>query len=311
METQIKHRNITTSVLVALISLLAPGIGHVIGGKFARGAIIFCALVIVMIISDVTHLMYYSLGARIIYVSLCAILLIFALDSYAINRQPQGVNLQWYNKWYIYILMLMLLNILNGFVMASWGYRQYIIEKNDTNSPTIKNGDIVIAQMAYGQSAGFHLLKSAATLPQPVYIFHAPKYIAGDMVLYHLPSKENFGSAFATGYITLPAKFYDQIYQHEKNKIIIRRLIASAGDNVEIKHGQVFVNQKLLNEPYVLPLNNVKSSQQNFGPVRVPAATVFVLGDNRDNSLDSRHYGFIPIENIQGKVISTLLTMSG
>ena len=77
----------------------------------------------------------------------------------------------------------------------------------------------------------------------------------------------------------------------------IKRLIGMPGDRVEIHGGVVSVNGKALVEPY---RNGPPSALDNYGPVTIPAHNYFVLGDNRDDSYDSRFWGFVPESNIIG-----------
>lgn len=80
------------------------------------------------------------------------------------------------------------------------------------------------------------------------------------------------------------------------NKDLIKRVIALGGDTVEGRDDGVWVNGKKLNEPYVR--NQVTST---FAPVTVPKGKVWVMGDNRGNSSDSRRFGAIDDDLIVGK----------
>lgn len=78
----------------------------------------------------------------------------------------------------------------------------------------------------------------------------------------------------------------------------IKRLIAMPGDKVEVKNHETYVNDKKLDEPYIK-----EKSKDDFGPVVVPEGSLFVMGDNRNNSADSREWGFLPEQNVTGRTL--------
>lgn len=79
----------------------------------------------------------------------------------------------------------------------------------------------------------------------------------------------------------------------------IKRVIGVAGDSIEGRNGRVFLDGKPIREPYLQP--GVQTS--DFGPVDVPEGRIFVMGDNRTNSADSREFGPVPIDTVVGRAL--------
>jgi len=77
----------------------------------------------------------------------------------------------------------------------------------------------------------------------------------------------------------------------------VKRIIAVPNDKVKIKDGEVYLNGKALAEEYKL-----EARYTDFTETRIPEGHYFVLGDNRNNSEDSRYWGFVPEENMLGRV---------
>jgi signal peptidase I len=97
-------------------------------------------------------------------------------------------------------------------------------------------------------------------------------------------------------------------YPLDPNLDFIKRIIALPGDTVQGINKDIYVNGKRLKEPYVQHIDNFVlpayiSPRDNFGPLRVPKDSYFAMGDNRDNSKDSRFWGFVPRHNIKGKAM--------
>jgi signal peptidase I len=96
------------------------------------------------------------------------------------------------------------------------------------------------------------------------------------------------------------------IYPLEPEKDFIKRVIGVPGDTVKIVNKKLYVNgaeaqdsHAVYKEDTLLPGDIQK--RDNFGPITVPPGKIFVLGDNRDRSLDSRFWGFVPQEDVKGK----------
>jgi len=83
---------------------------------------------------------------------------------------------------------------------------------------------------------------------------------------------------------------------HKPNTAFIKRVVGLPGEVLEIRHNQVYVNNRALNEPYLQ-----REWHDDRPAEKIPDHMVFVMGDNRDNSNDSRSWGELPVANIQAK----------
>jgi signal peptidase I len=90
-------------------------------------------------------------------------------------------------------------------------------------------------------------------------------------------------------------------YPWDEKRDFIKRLVATAGEEIYIKGRTVYINGKPLDEPYAVFSDTNPQSNAEHGPTVVPPGSFFVMGDNRDNSQDSRYWGFLKREKIRGK----------
>jgi signal peptidase I len=98
------------------------------------------------------------------------------------------------------------------------------------------------------------------------------------------------------------------IYPEDRSKDFIKRLIGLPGDAIEIRDKQIILNGLPCSDSHGVYVDNpiIPGSVQprdNFGPVTVPEDSLFVMGDNRDESYDSRFWGFVPMKDVLGKAL--------
>jgi signal peptidase I len=97
----------------------------------------------------------------------------------------------------------------------------------------------------------------------------------------------------------------------EPDRDLIKRVIGLPGDRLELRRKRMYVNDNRLDEPYVQFLESPSEDgppkpgdlREEYGPVTVPEGQYFMMGDNRDNSQDSRYWGFLPQEYVKGKAL--------
>jgi len=114
-------------------------------------------------------------------------------------------------------------------------------------------------------------------------------------------------------------------YPKDESKDFIKRIIGIEGDKIEIRNDTLYVNEEKIKTEFIAKYNDNNISDadryeeyfgerkhlildqykmhENFGPVTVPENSIFVLGDNRDNSQDSRYWGFVSLDKVIGKAL--------
>lgn len=133
--------------------------------------------------------------------------------------------------------------------------------------------------------------------------FHA-EYKRGDIITFESPKKDLSPTEKAI-YDNEPTSIFGKFsyYVLEANKTsFIKRVIGLPGEHVEIKHGRVYINGEELQEDYLQEGVITETKNKNLEDFIVPEGYIFAIGDNRQGSMDCRHFGCIPYEKIEGKV---------
>ena len=290
-ETAAGNRHRRHAWLAVVLSFVTPGLGHIYCGRFVRG-LVFVVLCFVPILF--VDLAFITSGAGwIVFVILgclvsLALPVVAAVDGYKSARRTRpDYAPKEYNRWYVYLLVFLV--AASGSLHMSLPSALYIratyIEPFRVPAwsmyPTIRDGDRLLADKV-------------------VYCRHDPR--KGDIVVFKNPQN------------------------HRMN--YIKRIVAVAGETVRIEAGDVYVNgHKLTRRPagtmqYNGPQGKVQGqafvetngqaeytiflasdhqhaqSMTDFGPLTVPDHHCFLLGDNRNSSLDSRQFGPVPLATI-------------
>lgn len=95
-------------------------------------------------------------------------------------------------------------------------------------------------------------------------------------------------------------------YPKDENRDFIKRVIGLPGEVLEIKAQKIYINGKPIDEPYIIHQDPYQEGRpyyprDNFGPVTIPERSLFVMGDNRENSQDSRYWSFLDMDRLKGK----------
>jgi signal peptidase I len=265
MEKPSNHRSRKPAV-AAILSLAAAGLGHVYAGRPWQAALMVIASAIAANLSLATFL-YSDLGWTSILLAvllpIVAALSIAVHSAFIASRVPADQPLKAYQRWYVYVLFFVVAAILTFKMIGMWGeFKTYRVPTSSMED-AIMPGDFFLAKMS-------------------AYDRHEPS--RGDVVIL--------------------------IYPVDGKTVYVERCVGLPGDSILIEDKTLFVNGVPAIEPSTIKFidatvlkrgDNERDTRDNFGPYVVPPDSYFVLGDNRDNSYDSRYWRCAKRRHIIGK----------
>lgn len=262
------------SRLAALLLSVCPGLGQQYSGHIVRGIVLYVSLIILSWLTAAIF-MFVEGRAGVILFSVPVIgFVLIALDAYRLaGRQTRDYRLRWFNRWWIYpavfLLLLVTVNPLMDMIVGKTITRAHLAH-TDSMLPTVLDNDVLLVN------------KLAYRISEPT---------RGDIALIDFNKKRD-----------------PNITKMAMDDQLVRRIIALPGDKVEIKGRDLLVNGKKIEEPYAFYSESDRPLyvENTFGPVTVPPDAYFVLGDNRNFSIDSRVLGFIDKGLIGGKITKIL-----
>ena len=169
-------------------------------------------------------------------------------------------------------------------VLIALFIRAFIVQAfkipSSSMEPTLQVGDyILVSKFIYGIRIPFTKTK--------LFQFSKPK--RGDIVVF--------------------------IYPKDRSKDFIKRVIGTEGEKVEIIHNKIYINDQLIEDSWgqydeKSEWSKYFQSKERYGPETIPKDSIFVLGDNRDNSQDSRFWGFVNINEVKGKAFIVYFSLN-
>jgi signal peptidase I len=250
-------------VVALLLSFITPGLGQTYNGRLKRGAIFYLVGFFLAAVLLFSGLFFKFYGMIFCLAILLLLFLFILSDAFIGAVKLKEIALKPYNKWHLYLII---------FLISTFVIQPFV-------SSSIKNNiarayKIPSSAMEPTLLVGDHLIAN-----MKIYKKEIPK--RGDIVIFEYPK--------------------------DPSKDFIKRVIGLEGEKVEIVQNKIYINDKLLNDPwgYYQESGVTKYFQglENFGPVAVPKESLFVLGDNRNNSQDSRFWGYVNIKKLKGKAL--------
>lgn len=258
----------TRPVIALLLSLIAPGLGQVYNGKLKRGIVFFLVFETLLILLYLVSGLRFKFNGFILLLACGFTFLGFFI--YILSDAFRGVNRlrvtvrKPYHRWYFYVAISAVIFLINEFILPPV-------------LPDIKSFKAYKFSSISMEPA--LLVGDRLVTDRKIYREEKPK--RGDIVIFEFPK--------------------------DPSKDFLKRVIGLEGEKVEITNNKVYINDKLIDDPWGYYESSGQKKYlkelENFGPVVVPKDSLFVLGDNRDNSMDSRIFGFVDLTKVKGKAL--------
>ena len=246
-----------------LLTFFTIGLGHLYCGEINKGIRLYVAGQVFVVFAYSSYLFYAPVGPAFALAFLFSYMIYCIIDS-ARYAKASGLaySLKNYNKWYVYLICW----FVAGFCVHS--LIQPLVKANIAQAYKIPSG-----AMKQTIQVGDHIVANKL-----IYKVSSPK--RGDIIIFPFPE--------------------------EPSKVFIKRVIAIGGETIEIKNKQVYIDGKKYHENYKIhsDSNIIPKDIQprdNFEPIKIPEDSLFVMGDNRDHSYDSRFWGFVKKSSAKGK----------
>lgn len=247
-----------------MLTLLTIGLGHMYSGRIQKGIRLYLGLYIVLPACMIFLFLYPSLAAILFSLAVGFAYFVYAvIDSVLTAKRGRSFyQLKNYNRWYFYIAVILASTFIIQPVL-SHSIKKQIIQAYKIPAGSLKPALLIGDQI---------LAKTGFAVNNGVQ--------KGDVIIFSHPQ--------------------------DPSKDFIKRVVAIGGESIEIKGKKIYINHEKINEPYVIhsdsriiPAN--LSPRDNMPAVKVPDDSLFVMGDNRDNSHDSRFWGFVETSAVKGK----------
>ena len=259
-----------------LLTLCVTGLGHLYAGR-PRAALAFVLAGHLYGVALLLLILSRPSAPELLLAVVIAVLLVVTTMVHAglaATRAARPYELRWYNRWWIYVLVLL-------FAWFVW-------------RPGLK-------------ALIRHSVLSAYRIPSPAM---EPSILVGDFL---------FADTRAAAR-RMPQRNDVVIFPSltQPDLTLIKRVVGLPGDTLLTRDGQLYRNGRAVAEPWIRPLSSADSiplvqettklpsgasgpTMLNWGPVLVPAGQLFVMGDNRPESYDSRFWGTLPADRIMGR----------